>query len=411
MSDSSTVMYLVYNDITGEIVETPNPPNFRNPNAALQKQCRDAYNGPSAGSSVGAASANSGAPTPAQLGDPATACTVAASTGLDAATQERVNQALGPMPGLGGVPSMLSSMEDHANMVLNRSVEVMRSIDRTFQPDDVNSPIRCAEIRDFIGSIQGKYNDTLSQITRGLNNITNALVSVPMAVLGAFSAATSALVKAITSGVSTVINAAIKVVGLATNAVLGGVSKAIQGVFNGIGGAVSKITAGITAEKNNVLDALNKANQDPFRLAVPNTNRCLANAVVKAPENNVNPTSTTTPADTGTNTNSTTASNPVVNPEPNAVVAAHGGVENQPPPPPPSGTTGSGSTLGAGVRPIVDWGHPTGYVDSRGYPVYRDGSEYPATQRQLWQLGLVDSPGPYRPTYNASNVGDVVAIQ
>jgi len=368
MSSSTTPMYVVFNDVTGEIQEVETPPNFGDPNVALQSSVSNAYTGGTAASTAGAAAVTtSETPTPATLGDPAAACTVAANTaGLDPATQASIQQALGPMTGLGAIPNMLSSMSSHATNVLNRPTEIMRSVDRVFQPDDVGSPNRCSSLGDFIGSIQGKFNSALTKMATGLGQLANALISVPVAIIQGFTAATSALLAAITSGITSVINAAIKVVGTATNAVLGGLGSAISGVVSGISKAATAITAGITNEIRNVTNALNNAFTQPFRLTIPNSNRCLANAVAAAPENTSQ----------------------------QAVVAGHGGVEPQPPP--PTTTTDQPPSTPPPRSPDVlpRYDSPTAWVNGRGYPVNADGTPYQATQQELWRMGLDGSPGP-----------------
>jgi hypothetical protein len=269
--------FVVFNDVTNSVEETDQDPNFGDPNQSLQNQVLSAYGGGS-GMSLSAASTLDLVPTPSTIGDPAASALTAvqsAGTAVSAETQAQLQAVLGPMASLGGIPGAMGIMASNAQLVLNNTTKVFAGIDNIFQPEQAGTPGRCASLSDFLGSLQGKYNNTLESISSGLASITNALVSVPLAVLNAFTATANLLVQAVATGVTSVINAAISPVISAANAVLGGLGKAGQTALNGVASKVDELSAGLQAETSNLTAALNSLLNNPFKMVVPTVNACM----------------------------------------------------------------------------------------------------------------------------------------
>jgi hypothetical protein len=291
MSDQPQQQFIVFNYVTNSVLQTDQPPQFGDPNAALQAQVMAAYgSGLSGGVQSLSASASVITATPATLGDPAAVALAAAeaSPAVGPELMATIRSSLGDFGALGQVPTMISSMSSHATSVLDNATKVFDAINTEFQPERVGSANRCNSIGEFIGSIQGVYNGSLGRIASTLGTLTSALVAVPALIIGGFVASVTALTTAITSGVVGAINSAVSAVSGATSAVTGAIGTPVAAALSSAMGAVSTVMSGIQKEIDNVASVLNAALLNPFRLVVPNVNPCLTDVLKSA-----NPSATT----------------------------------------------------------------------------------------------------------------------
>lgn len=282
--------FVVFNYVTNRIEQVEEPPQFGDPNQALQAEAMAAYGGSSAGG-VSLSSAVMEGPTAATLGNPAAAA-IAAAASLPAELASSVTAAFGSIGAIGGVPAMISNMSSHATNVLGNAAKVFDAIDTVFSPELAGSPLRCASLGDFIGSIQGRFNDAIGGVTKGLGQIANSLLSVPLSIIGGFVSVTNQLISAITGGITSAINLAIGAVTGVVNSVLGAVGSVAKGIFDAVGSAVNQVSSAISAEIANVTSALSRMASNAFRLVVPNVSPCVKEIFGKsnpASQNFVNP--------------------------------------------------------------------------------------------------------------------------
>ena len=284
MSDQPQQKFIVFNYVTNQVLETDQPPNFGDPNAGLQAQVMNAYGSASSAAQSLGASASVVTATPATLGEPAAAAMAAAqaSAVVTPETMAAIQTSMGSFAALGQVPTMISSMSNHATNVLDNATKVFDGINTEFQPEQVGSANRCNSIGEFIGSIQGVYNSSLGGIASGLSLLGNALIGVPLLIVGGFVAAVTALTTAITSGIVGAINAAVTAVTEATTAVTGAIGTTVAGALNTVATSVTSVLSGIQKEISNVASVLNAALLNPFRLVVPNVNPCLTSVLKSA---------------------------------------------------------------------------------------------------------------------------------
>jgi hypothetical protein len=275
--------YLVFNYVTSRLEEREDPPQLGDPNQQVQAELTSAYSG----STSGAQSLSSGTiqtPTVSVLADPSALLTQVAQNSLAVTTQqlEQIQQAVAGLDQLGQIPNMISSMHGHAENILENGTKIFDAIDLTFRPEDAGSPLRCSQISDFIGSVQGTFNDTLKGITNTLGQITNALIKVPQQIIGAFTSVVSGLITAIQTGVSQAINLAINGLTAAGNQLFGALGSTIQGAIKQAGALVTEVQSAIQAEIDNVAAAINDVANNLFRMVVPNVNPCLKDIWEKA---------------------------------------------------------------------------------------------------------------------------------
>jgi hypothetical protein len=265
--------FMTLNYITNKIVRTQTKPNFGDPNTAVQTSVLDSFHGISSGGTSIASVSDVATPAAAAMSYVQSAVSSGVLSPSEAA---QITAAMGPWPAIGGVPSMISDMQSHANNVMVRNpTQVMDAINTTYKPDQANAPGRCQDVgTNFIGSIQGAFNKTLTAISAGMAALTGALNSLANGVLTAVTGTIGVLVKAISSGVSAAITLAI-----------GAVSKAFGALTSGLGGhattavgvgvGTTSVANGINNEMSNVQTAINSMNSNPFTLKVPNVNPCL----------------------------------------------------------------------------------------------------------------------------------------
>jgi hypothetical protein len=273
--------FIVFNYVTNRAEESEVAPNYGDPNAALQAEASQAYAGTASGA-TSLSAAVPAVPTVSVLADPSAQLVAVAQANVAISTEQltQIQQSLGGLDLVGQLPATLNSMTSHATSVLENGCRVFEAIDLTFNPDQVGKEGRCASVGDFIGSIQGAYNDTIKGVTGSLNTITNALVAIPQAVIGAFTTTVTGLITAIQSGVQGAIDLATKALSSASNALFGGLGSQIQGVIQGAGDAITKVQKAIQGEIDKVTSALSDVANNLFRLTVPNANPCLS-AVLK----------------------------------------------------------------------------------------------------------------------------------
>lgn len=351
--------FIVFNYVTSSVEQTDQAPQFGDPNAQLQAEVSSAYTGSVLGA-VSLSAATPATPAVATLADPAAELVRVAqsSTVVSPAQIEQIQQYMGSLDAVGQLPSMITNMSSHANFVLENGTRVFGAIDRVFQPNQTGAPDRCATLTDFIGSVQGTYNDTLRSVTGGLNQITSALVAIPLTVITGFTTVVAGLITAIQTGVQTAINASITALNTVTTQLFGGLGAAVSGLISEVGGSITRVQQAIQGEIDRVAGALAEVTNNAFRLVVPNVNPCLRSVLNTSNSSNFElPPNLTSPDQTI------------------AVPTA---------------------TAARSTRPdaIPRWESPSGWINSAGYPVYPDGSPYQTSQRELWRLGLVDSPGP-----------------
>lgn len=265
--------FTVTNYVTNQVLQTTTPPNYGDPNAALQQEVNTSYNTPPSS----ATGSQTTAPSVSAVATPAAQVVSAAqaSGNISAAQLTQLTSALGGLDQVGQTPIMLSNMAAHAKNVLDQPTRVFDAINLAFRPEEVGTIGRCNSLSGFIGSIQGNFNGILNAVTSGLNQITSALIAVPQAVIAGFSAATTALLGAITSGVQQAINTAISAVTSVSNSLLGSLGEGVQGIVGAVGQAVSAVGAAIKSEIDNVSQAINSLLNNPFRLVVPSVNPCV----------------------------------------------------------------------------------------------------------------------------------------
>lgn len=275
MSDTRQPKFIVFNYVTSKIEQKDIAPKFGDPNEGVQAAAMMAYEG----STVGGTSLSSGSitlgPTPASLGDPAAVAMAAAQANLTPQASQTVAAAFGSIGQIGQMRGMIGSMHDHAMNIVDNGTRIFDSIDTVFKPNEVGSPGRCSSISDFIGSVQGKFNETIGGITGGLSKIANALISVPLGIINGFISAATALTTAILSGITAVIDAALGAVKAVTDTLFSAVGGAVKAVFDGVGSAISKVTDAISNEISNVKAALDRVANNVLRLVVPNCNPCI----------------------------------------------------------------------------------------------------------------------------------------
>lgn len=278
--------FIVYNYVTSRVEETFNPPDYGDPNAALQQAASNAYTGSVAGATSLSASTVS-APAVANIADPAATLGAAAANSLTLSPDQltQIQSSLGGLDGVGQLPATLNLMSGHAKNVLDNTTRVLDAVDTQFNPQDAGTPGRCVSLGDFIGSIQGKFNEGLTSITSGLSSVANALIAIPRAIITGFAGIATALAAAITGGATALINGLTEKLGAISNQLFGGLGSSIQGVINDISSKVTEIKDAITAEINNVADVINKMLNNAFRLVVPRESVCISSILQKSNEN------------------------------------------------------------------------------------------------------------------------------
>lgn len=275
MSDSQP-QFIVFNYVTQRAEQIDEAPQYGDPNQQVQSDLMNAYDLSVSGASSLSSSTITGV-APSVLGDPVSAVLTTAQNSINVSSEQlaTIQASFSSLVGLGKIQSTISLMQSHAKSVLDKPTHVFEAIDLYFKPEDVGSANRCTSIQDFIGSIQGKYNDALSKVTSGLGEISSALLSVPGAAITAFNAACNAIIAAITSGVKTAIDAATTLINQATQAIFSNLTAAAKAAMSAVNGAITAVSDAIQAEVQNVTAALNKLLNNPFRLSVPNVNPCI----------------------------------------------------------------------------------------------------------------------------------------
>jgi len=278
---ASNPRYIIFNYVTGKIEQTDTAPVFGDPNTGVQNSASVAYSGSTAGASSVSSGSIAGR-TPSVLGDPAAAAMAAAEANLTPQQAAQVSQCFGSIGQIGQLPSALSAMHSHAQNVIDNGTRIFDAIDTWFKPNQVGTPGRCQDCAEFIGSVQGKFNDTLNSITSGLGAITNVLIGVPLALINTVTSAATGLIAAIATGVSSVIGGAINAVCSAVSGFFDAVGSAARAVFDTVGSAVKQVFDGISAEINNVAAALNRMTNNALRIVAPNINNCLKSILQQA---------------------------------------------------------------------------------------------------------------------------------
>lgn len=270
--------FIVFNYVTSRVEQSDVAPSYGDPNSEVQASATTAYAGVTSGATTLSSATVSGV-TVSVLADPAAQLmsVAQASVAVGTAQLTQLQQMLGGLDLVGQLPTMISLMHAHATRVLENGTRVFEALDLTFQPDQAGSPNRCSSISDFIGSIQGAYNDTLQVVTRSLNEITNALVSIPTAIITAFTTTVNQVITAIQSGVQSVINQATAALSQVSNQLFGGLSAQIQGLIREAGAAITQVQQAIQSEIDRVNAAISDVTNNLFRLVVPNVNPCLRN--------------------------------------------------------------------------------------------------------------------------------------
>jgi hypothetical protein len=345
--------FIVFNYVTSSIEQIDTAPNFGDPNTQVQTDLSQAYSG----SVAGAMSLSSGTvtgPSVSALADPAAQVVSAAqaSVAVSAEQSQQIQQCLGGLDAVGQIPSTISSMHSHATNILENGTKVFRAIDLTFRPEQTGSPDRCTSLSDFMGSVQGQYNDTLKSVTGTLGTITSALVSIPQTLIAGFATGVNTLITAIQTQSQELISQAISGMCTLSNNLFGGLGSKVQGLIRGVGEAVTGVQTAIQGEIDRVSAALADVLNNPFRLVVPNVNPCTKEIL-----SNSNADGFELPPNLSSPDQSITFT------------------------PAPAATAPRSD-----IRPR--WESPTGWVNSRGYPVNADGSAYQASQRELWRLGV-----------------------
>lgn len=279
--------FIVFNYVTSRAEQSDVPPSFGDPNAQLQAEASVAYAGTGVAASTLSAAAPGGA-TVSMLADPAAQLMSVARASVNVASEQvlQLQQTLGGLDLVGQLPATLNNMHAHANNVMENGVRVFEAIDLTFRPDQAGSPNRCASLSDFIGSIQGAYNQTLGAITTSLNQITSALVAIPTAIITAFSNTVTGVIAAIQSGVQSVINQSIAALNQVSTQLFGGLGTQVQNIIREVGSAISQVQQAIQAEIDRVSAAISDVANNLFRLVVPNVNPCLRQVLNLSNANN-----------------------------------------------------------------------------------------------------------------------------
>lgn len=292
MSDTEP-KFIVFNYVTSRAEQSDVAPAYGDPNAQLQAEVSQAYAGITSGATSLSASTPA-TPTVSMLADPSAQLASVALSSLSISPQQltQIQQSLNGLDAVGQLPATLSNMSAHATNVLENGTRMFEAIDLTFQPAQSDSPNRCATLGDFIGSVQGLYNDTLKTVTGSLNQITNALISIPRAIITGFATTVTGVITAIQTGVQSVIDASITTLNTVSTQLFGGLGTQIQTLISGTGEAITKVQQAIQGEIDRVAGAIADVTNNPFRLVVPNVNPCLSSVLTAA-----NPPATTFPID------------------------------------------------------------------------------------------------------------------
>ncbi len=286
MTDLPPQKFLVFNYVTTRVEETLNAPDFGDPNQGVQQAASNAYTGSVAGA-ASLSSATPSTPSVSTLAGPAAELSTAAQNST-CITEEQRAQILSSLGGLGNVgqlPNTLNLMHGHAQSVLNNTTRTFDALDTQFQPQSAGSPNRCVSLSDFIGSIQGKFNEGLAAITAGLNRVTNSLVSLPATLLSDFSGSMTSLTAAINSCDAALIESLIPQLNTISSNVFGSLGSRVQSLITEIGNKVTDIQTAIITEINNVRDALNRMVNNTFRLVVPRVSPCISTVLQQSNEN------------------------------------------------------------------------------------------------------------------------------
>jgi hypothetical protein len=272
--------FIVFNYVTSRAEQSETAPSYGDPNSQVQAEATQSYAGTTSGATTLSSAAPAG-PTVSVLADPAARLMSVAQGSVIVGTEQltQKQQSLGGLDMVGQLPATLSSMNAHATNVLENGTRVFEAIDLTFQPDQAGTPGRCSSVGDFIGSVQGVYNNTLKAVTGSLNQITNALVAIPTAVITAFTATVTGLITAIQSGVQSVIDTATQALTGVSNQLFSGLGTQMQGLIRQAGDTIKQVQQAIQSEIDKVSAAISDVANNLFRLAVPNVNPCLRNVL------------------------------------------------------------------------------------------------------------------------------------
>jgi len=270
--------FIVFNYVTSRAEQSEVAPDYGDPNAQVQAAATQAYAGSSSGATTLSAAAPA-SPTVSMLADPAAQLISVAQSSLAVSTEQltQLQQSLSGLDLVGQLPATLSSMTAHATNVLENGTRVFEAIDLTFQPDQAGTPDRCANLGDYIGSVQGAFNSTLQAVTGSLNTITNALVSIPQGIISAFTATVTGVITAIQSGVQGAIDAAAQALSTVSSALFDGLGSQIQSLIQSAGDTIRQVQDAIQSEIDKVSSAISDVANNLFRLVVPNVNPCLRN--------------------------------------------------------------------------------------------------------------------------------------
>jgi hypothetical protein len=199
--------------------------------------------------------------------------------------QQVVDQTLGGAGGIGALASFGDFgkiLAAHRDRIVSDGTRIFRAINEFFQPGRSQEPSRCATVGDFIGTVQGRYNSTLSSITGALGELVGAIVSIPARIIGAFTSAVSGLIGAVVAGIRAPIQLAVGALRGAVGLLTGAIGAA-NGLISQIGAGISQVTGAVSREAQNITTALTSGFSRGFSRSVSGVNPCVAAAQSGAP--------------------------------------------------------------------------------------------------------------------------------
>lgn len=214
------------------------------------------------------------------MNDAIQAAQAAAANNPDA--QRAVQQSLGPLQAVGQIGGFGTLLASHRDRIVDDGTRIFRAINDFFQPGRAQDPSRCATVGDYIGTIQGRYNDTLGSITSAIGQFVGALVSIPARIIGAITSAISGLIGAVVGGISSVVQAAAGVVSSAVGVLTGAIS-GVSSLLGTIGAGISQVTGAVARETQNITTALTSGFASGFSRSVSGVNPCVAAAQQGSP--------------------------------------------------------------------------------------------------------------------------------
>lgn len=214
------------------------------------------------------------------MNDAIQAAQAAAANNPDA--QQALQQSLGPVQNVGLIGGFGALLASHRDRIVDDGTRIFRAINDFFQPGRAQDPSRCATVGDYIGTIQGRYNDTLGSITSAIGQFVGALVSIPARIIGAITSAISGLIGAVVGGISAVVQVAAGVVRSAVGVLTGAIS-GVSSLLGTIGAGISQVTGAVARETQNITTALTSGFASGFSRSVSGVNPCVAAAQQGSP--------------------------------------------------------------------------------------------------------------------------------